>query len=65
MEVKTVEETSKIVMKLAGQDTHMRMFYEEYKKIKAFTGMKIFVVSFTSGNRKCYLLQTVNRSRFR
>ncbi|WP_081144019.1 FtsX-like permease family protein [Bacillus cereus] len=42
---KTTEETSKIVMKLAGQDTHMRTFYERYKKIKALTGMKIFVVS--------------------
>lgn len=42
---KTTEETSKIVIKLAGQDTHMRTFYEEYKKIKALTGMKIFVVS--------------------
>ncbi|MBZ3766185.1 ABC transporter permease [Bacillus cereus] len=42
---KTTEETSKIVMKLAEQDTSMRTFYEEYKKIKAHTGMKIFVVS--------------------
>ncbi|WP_306008700.1 ABC transporter permease [Bacillus sp. MMSF_3353] len=42
---KTTDETSKIVMKLAGQDTHMRTFYEEYKKIKALAGMKIFVVS--------------------
>ncbi len=42
---KTTEETSKIVMKLAGQDTHMRTFYEEYKKLKAFTGMKIFLIS--------------------
>ncbi|MEH7670694.1 ABC transporter permease [Bacillus thuringiensis] len=42
---KTTEETSKIVMKLAGQDTHMRTFYEWYKKLKALTGMKIFIVS--------------------
>lgn len=42
---KTTKETSEIVMILAGNDTHMRTFYEEYKKIKALTGMKIFVVS--------------------
>ncbi|WP_002150751.1 ABC transporter permease [Bacillus cereus] len=42
---KTTKETSEIVMTLAGNDTHMRTFYEEYKKIKALTGMKIFVVS--------------------
>ncbi|PEM26322.1 ABC transporter permease [Bacillus wiedmannii] len=42
---KTTKETSEIVMTLAGNDTHMRTFYKEYKKIKALTGMKIFVVS--------------------
>ncbi|MGE7625404.1 FtsX-like permease family protein [Viridibacillus sp. NPDC096237] len=42
---KTTEETSDILMKLAGEDTQMRTFYQEYKKIKALTGMKIFIVS--------------------
>jgi putative ABC transport system permease protein len=42
---KTTKETSEIVMTLAGNDTHMHTFYKEYKKIKALTGMKIFVVS--------------------
>ncbi|EEK70063.1 ABC transporter, permease component [Bacillus mycoides] len=42
---KTAKETSEIVMTLAGNDTHMRTFYEGYKKIKALTGMKIFIVS--------------------
>ncbi|PFF72450.1 ABC transporter permease [Bacillus thuringiensis] len=42
---KTTKETSEIVMTLAGNDTHMSTFYKEYKKIKALTGMKIFVVS--------------------
>ncbi|OUB74164.1 ABC transporter permease [Bacillus thuringiensis] len=42
---KTTKETSEIVITLAGIDTHMRTFYKEYKKIKALTGMKIFVVS--------------------
>lgn len=42
---KTTKETSEIVMTLAENDTHMRTFYKEYKKIKALTGMKIFVVS--------------------
>ncbi|MGH1286295.1 FtsX-like permease family protein [Bacillus toyonensis] len=42
---KTTKETSEIVMTLADNDTHMRTFYKEYKKIKALTGMKIFVVS--------------------
>ncbi len=42
---KTTKETSEIVMTLVGNDTHMRTFYKEYKKIKALTGMKIFVVS--------------------
>lgn len=42
---KTTKETSDILMKLAGEDTQMRTFYQEYKKIKALTGMKIFVVS--------------------
>lgn len=43
---KTTKETSDILMILAGEDTQMRTFYQEYKKIKALTGMKIFVVSF-------------------
>lgn len=42
---KTTKETSEILIKLAGEDTQVRTFYEEYKKIKALTGMKIFVVS--------------------
>lgn len=42
---KTTKETSEVVMTLAENDTHMRTFYKEYKKIKALTGMKIFVVS--------------------
>lgn len=29
---KTTKETTEIVMILAGNDTHMRTFYEEYKK---------------------------------
>ncbi|SFM23398.1 FtsX-like permease family protein, partial [Bacillus sp. 5mfcol3.1] len=43
---KTTKETSDILMILAGEDTQMRTFYQKYKKIKALTGMKIFVVSF-------------------
>ncbi|MDA2452184.1 ABC transporter permease [Bacillus cereus] len=42
---KTTVETSDILMKLTGKDTQMHTFYESYKKLKAFTGMKIFVVS--------------------
>lgn len=42
---KTTKETSEILIKLAGEDTQVRTFDEEYKKIKALTGMKIFVVS--------------------
>ncbi|MEB9571366.1 FtsX-like permease family protein [Bacillus cereus] len=42
---KTTKETSEIVMTIVENDTHMRTFYKEYKKIKALTGMKIFVVS--------------------
>lgn len=42
---KTTVETSDILMKLTGKDTQMHTFYESYKKIKAFTGMKIFIVS--------------------
>ncbi|QQN86507.1 FtsX-like permease family protein [Bacillus toyonensis] len=42
---KTTKETSEILMKLVREDTQMRTFYQEYKKNKAFTGMKIFVVS--------------------
>lgn len=32
-------------MKLTGKDTQMLTFYESYKSLKAFTGMKIFHVS--------------------
>lgn len=32
-------------MKLTGKDTQMHTFYESYKSLKAFTGMKIFQVS--------------------
>ncbi|MBJ8099630.1 ABC transporter permease [Bacillus cereus group sp. N11] len=42
---KTTVETSDILMKLTGKDTQMHTFYESYKKLKAHTGMKIFIVS--------------------
>lgn len=42
---KTTVETSDILMKLTVKDTQMHTFYESYKKLKALTGMKIFVVS--------------------
>lgn len=42
---KTTVETSDILMKLTGKDTQMHTFYESYKSLKAFTGMKIFQVS--------------------
>ncbi|XLP25624.1 FtsX-like permease family protein (plasmid) [Bacillus toyonensis] len=42
---KTTVETSDILMKITGKDTQMLTFYESYKTLKTFTGMKIFVVS--------------------
>ncbi|UHA71870.1 FtsX-like permease family protein [Paenibacillus sp. 481] len=41
----TTKETSELIMKLAGDDAQMMTFYDEYTELKAFTGMKIFVVS--------------------
>lgn len=42
---KTTVETSDILIKLTGKDTQIHTFYESYKTLKAFTGMKIFQVS--------------------
>lgn len=42
---KTTVETSDMLMKLTGKDTQMHTFHESYKTLKAFTGIKIFIVS--------------------
>lgn len=42
---KTTKGTSNVLMKLAEGDSKLLTFYKEYKKIKALTGMKMFIVS--------------------
>nr|WP_232243130.1 FtsX-like permease family protein [Paenibacillus sp. GSMTC-2017] len=42
---KTTKETSDVLMTLAAKETEMRTFYERYKHLQKFTGMKMFVVS--------------------
>ncbi|MFJ7933847.1 ABC transporter permease [Sporosarcina sp. NPDC096371] len=42
---KTTKETSDTLLKLAEEDMQMITFYEEYKNVQSFTGMKMFIVS--------------------
>lgn len=42
---KITKETSDILLKLAEKNMQMITFYNEYKTLKAFTGMKMFIVS--------------------
>ncbi|PGA91497.1 FtsX-like permease family protein [Bacillus wiedmannii] len=45
---KTTKAASETLTRLVGNDNQMRTFYEGYTKLKASTGMKIFIMSFLS-----------------